>query len=505
MDQISIIRDLFRMVMRRFFLFCLIAGLGSLGAVWYALSLSQVFEAAAVVQIQRPQIATDRGDPGTMQTTAQRIQQIEQQLSSRDNLLEVANKYGLFEAADITTAERIHLMRLAFRLESVPGMRLPNGLAGEPSALIITTRLAEAEQSALVANEFVSRLMERNLRDRETRTAETLAFFRREEERLAQQIADLDTQLLEFKYANANSLPEGLEFKRDEIVRLDEDAREISRQLLALDRQVAILEQGDIGPLGDTGAPDPVSLEISRLKIDLSRLLATAPGHFNIPRLRNEIAALEENETALSQQRTDSQRVLIEDEVALLNEQIASIADRRARLDEQIQTTPGVEQELAAFARRREQLQQQLDAAIQGRAEAEVEQRLEANRQAERFEVLESALVPDHPVEPSRKKIVLAGSIASIALAFGVIFLLELANPVIRSTSRFQRALGTVPTIALPHVATIWETRRRRLGRGVALLFVIVGIPASLMLIDQKVLSFEEMAEVVDTWDLPIF
>ena len=273
--------------------------------------------------------------------------------------------------------------------------------------------------------------------------------------------------------------------------------------MLELSRESASLEGSGSVLRGASGAIDPISLELGRLRIELSRMSVASPNHPDIPRLRREIAALEESEQEGISRMAAGQRVLITDETDLLSEQLALITERRTELSTLIRDTPGVELQLAGYTRQRDQLQRQLDAAIQGRAEAEVAQRLQSNRQTERFEVLESALVPEYPVEPSRTKIVLAGVVASMALGAGLIFLLDMLNPRIRSRARFRRTFGTAPTIALPHVSTMWETRRRRMIRGLALVLVIVAVPLALALVDQHVMSFEEMAEAFGDLSLP--
>ena len=503
--DLQIIRDLLRMLMRRFFVFGIVALLGTVASVLYALSLDRVYEASAVVQIRGPQIDADTSGAGAAGSTAQRIQQIEQQLLSRDSLFEVADKYDLFRDAEMSAADRVNLMRQSVRLESIAGVQQGYGQPPEPSALIITLRLADAEKTALVANEFVTRLLERNLRARERQTAETLAFFRREETRLTRQISDLDDLIVEYKSENSGSLPEGLEFRRDELARLAEDHRDITRQRMALERESAMLEQIGSGlpGTGTLAATDPVTAELRRLQIELARRKAASPNHPEIPQLELQIAALSSDESETRRITTQRQRQLIGDEVKLLETQLGTIAERQADLIASIQASPAVELGLSRHMRDRELLQQQLAAAIGGRSEAEVTQRLEASRQSEQFEVLESALVPEYPVEPSRKKIVLAGTVASIGLAAGLVFLLDFLRPVIRSGSQFQRQFGKAPTIVLPYISTVWERRRRRLAMATALLLVVAGLPVSLFLIDRHVMSFEEMAEAVDNLPLP--
>ena len=489
-----------RLLVRRFSLFATIVLLGSAASVFYALSLERVFQAFAVVQIRSPQVSAETAGATQDVSTARRIQQIEQQLLSRDSLLEVADKYGLFVADDMSASDRVGLMRESVRLESVAGVPTGYGVPPQPSALVITVRLADAERTALVANEFVTRLLERNLRDRERRIAETLDFFRREESQLARQVAEIDGRILAYRAENASALPEGLEFRRDELARLGEDERDLSRQLIALER--GRLELGDMGGLA--GAPaDPVRAELQRLEIALARRRAISPNHPDIPFLEDQIAILASTDSAAQLQLAERRGQLIADETALLRAQIDRIAERQAELLAQIEASPGVELGLSTLMREREQLQQQLAAAIQSRSDAEVVRRLETSRQSEQFEVLESALVPEYPEAPSRRRIALAGMAASIVLALGAVMLLDRVRPVIRTGAQFRREFGIAPTVMLPYIATPWERRRRRLSSALAILMVVAGLPASLYLLDRHVVSLEEIAEAIDRLPLP--
>ena len=60
---------------------------------------------------------------------------------------------------------------------------------------------------------------------------------------------------------------------------------------------------------------------------------------------------------------------------------------------------------------------------------------LEDRQQMERFEVLETALVPEVPASSSRKKLAAMGAVASLIAGLVAGFVAELANPAIRSAA----------------------------------------------------------------------
>lgn len=136
---------------------------------------------------------------------------------------------------------------------------------------------------------------------------------------------------------------------------------------------------------------------------------------------------------------------------------------------------------LGALQRGYAELQDQYSDVARRRAEARTGEQLEANNQSERFEVVESALIPDEPVGPNRKKLVVFGSAASIGMALGLAMALELLNPALRSTAQMERQLNMRPVVAIPYVAVPGERRRRWLIRlaiaGAALGGLLLAMP----------------------------
>ena len=103
-------------------------------------------------------------------------------------------------------------------------------------------------------------------------------------------------------------------------------------------------------------------------------------------------------------------------------------------------------------------------------------QALEDRQQSDRFEVLETALVPEVPASQSRRKLAIMGGVASIIAGFALAFIVEMLNPVIRSADQMERMLGMQPVVAVPYVQSRGERRRRGLG----LLAMLVALGAAI-------------------------
>ncbi|MEM6498811.1 MAG: hypothetical protein AAF709_19090, partial [Pseudomonadota bacterium] len=185
------------------------------------------------------------------------------------------------------------------------------------------------------------------------------------------------------------------------------------------------------------------------------------------------------------------EEVFLDTQIQFVQDSRVGVEERMNALEISIQETPNIELRLSAMERKREELSQQLVVIARKRADAETGEKLEINRQAERFEVIENAIVPDFPVSPNRRKILLMGSVASIVLATALAFFIELMNPAIRSAQQLERKLDLRPVVSIPYIRTAGERRRRRAVFASILIVLGIGVPAALAAIDRYYLPLE--------------
>jgi uncharacterized protein involved in exopolysaccharide biosynthesis len=503
MDQAQAIGEVLRMLRRRLPLLALATAIGVAASIFYALGRPPLYETSAKILVEPQQITDELARSTVNLSAAERLQLIEQRLLARDSLVAVIERLGLFaDAPGLGMTDKVELMRAAVRIDSisVSGQNQGWGSSAGLFAFTITVRLGDAEQAAEVANEFVDSAIQQNLRVRAERARDTLAYFEEEEARVGASVAAVEAEIAAFKKANEDALPESLESRREELARLRESELEIERRTLDFQARHAELATAlEGGRALGTGALGPEETELRELELELAqkrRVLAAS--HPEIRRLQDRIAAVS---ALLGEPAADAAAGTLEDQrdamrreiaqlagqIELLQGQGAEIAARRAELDAEIRRTPEVELGLSALTRRLADLRDQLSDISRRRAEARTGEQLEATQQSERFQVVESALVPEYPVEPNRKKIVVLGSGASGGLALGLVFLLEMLNPVLRSSGQMERQLGIRPVVTIPYVAAPgerWRQRRRWIaGLGLA----AVALAAVLVLVDREV------------------
>ncbi|APG48205.1 GumC family protein [Phaeobacter porticola] len=422
MGPIRTLDDILDMLRRRASVIFWVILLGAMVSLWVAAKQQHSYESSAVLQITRPKIADELAKSTVDGSSARRLQLIEQRLMARGSVLEIIEKFGLYtDLPGLVPSEQVALLRESVSLTGVAAAREGFADDGTISVLTISALMPTPEQAQAVASEFANRTIELSQSSRIEQARETLTFFADKEAALSEEVATLENEVTAYRNANNVALPGGIEMRRDEISTLNTGLIEIEREQIELRRQA--------------------------------------------------------DQTASTQRQATAQRMLqvFEEKLATLEAQRELLLNRRRALELSLQTTPEVERQLGAYERKMDQLQSELEVISQRRTEAEVGFRLESSRQSERLTVIEPAPLPDYPVTGARKKKALMGGVASLGLALGIAFLLELRRPVLRSVAQMERETGLTPVVAIPYL----DTKPKRRGVFARLVTAFTRRPAS--------------------------
>jgi len=423
MGPIQNLHELISWLSRRWQVIVVITALGAVAGLVMAMQTERVYSASAVIQVINPVVAVGEAATGvTPPDVTRRIQIIEQRLMSREGLLDLAARFGLFDGMAISPSEQVAMMRESFSISAIAAAQQGFSRDGSLSALIVSASSDDPQLAAAIANDLADAVVRESVSDRQSDAQQALDFFSAEETRLEVSIADLEGQIAAYRSEHEASLTAAVAIQRAERGRLADDLLQIQQDISAR---------------------------------------------------RNELAG----------QDGTSQRVVTRRRVTQLNDEIAQLAQQaeviNARIGEiqaVLQAAPAIEQQLIALNRRMEQLQTQQTAAAERRREAELSSRIEVDQQSERFELLERALVPDYPISTSRKKVALMGLIAGIGLGLFVAYAMEWLKPVMRTAGRVERDLQLRPVISIPYTMPAQERRRRHLIWGAGLAFLFVGV-----------------------------
>ncbi|SET42794.1 GumC family protein [Oceanicella actignis] len=494
----------------------------TLFAVWVAVALvgvgvayvlPPVYESRALILVETQRISPDLVRSTVSSPAGERIALIRQRLLTRETMLELAERHRLFpEGADISPTRKVEAMRRAIVLEQAPLGNNPGWNPGAAGATAFTVAFtaAEAETAAAVVNDLVTRILAQNTRLRRDRAETTSAFFAQEAQRLADELARQEAAIIAFMREHEDSLPDSLDYRRDQLDLLQERAAGLELRRLELEQERSSLTF----ILDSVESPAQSALErgleaARRALMERSAVLSSQ--HPEIRSLRSRVQAFEAAVAAERAARAQAPAgtdaappppaaVEARRRLAFIDAQIAHIGNRlteleaqRAALERTILATPNVEIALNALRRQYEETESRYRDARAKLAEAQAGEQLEFQQQGERMEVIEPPVVPEWPIRPNRLKMAVASVAAGLAAGLGLIVLLELLSGVVRRSDDLER-IGRRPVAVLPYVTTTNERRRVWAVRLLAAAAVFGGGAAALWAIDAHVMPLELLA-----------
>lgn len=423
MDQIRTVGEFIGVIRRRFFLMALIVALGTLSAIYYALNQPSLYETHAALQIESASVASQGTGPAvTTNGAAHRLTLIEQRLMARDSLVRIVDKLQLFTDGPLMPLNE----KVNALRASVQIVQIKDGAqAWQPNITPSGMLISVTFGDPVLAASIANEFLGSVLEENR----------KRKEERSEGALA----------------------FFSSEEVRL-------GKEILTVEEEIAGFKSAnsDALPSGIASQRDQLGT-LRETELDIEREIIAASS--NTARQRQSVVDLQ---------------------VARLEEQKTLIQQRIDRIEGVISAAPEVERALGSLNRRLRQLQDQYSVITTGRAEAEMGQLLETADQSERFVVLETALVPEYPVSPSRKKIAMLGLIGSGFLACLFALGLEMMNPAIRTSAQLERQLGLQPVVSIPYVSSTWEQRRRKFAWIAGLAAAALSLPLILRTVIEK-------------------
>lgn len=437
-------------------------------AVVTAYLLPPVYSSSAKILVEAPQIPIELARSTVPVGAIEQLQIIQQQITSRTNLLDLASSLGAQGNGNAigNSEDIVRDLRSRIGFEQLPlDLRSP----GKGGAMIfsVSFRAATPEMAAKTANQIASMILARNQQQRTNRAGDTLRFFDAEVARLGAELSRAESEIMRFKTDNRDSLPESLDFLRMQQVGLQNSLASLERDEFELRNQRNSLVAGFAGGVQANGAvaATPEQQALASLNKAMTEQLAifseTSP---NIQVLRNRIGSFErdllkaippgdqEARGATSQRPLGLTMQLseIDKRLAAIIEEKRQSAARMGEFTRSIAATPASEIVLTSMERNRQNLQLQYNTAIGRRADASMGEQIEMRADGGQFSLLEAAVVPDRRISPKRTQIVGIGAALGIAFGLAFVVLLELLNDKVRRPADLTRLLQYEPFAVIP-------------------------------------------------------
>ncbi len=174
-----------------------------------------------------------------------------------------------------------------------------------------------------------------------------------------------------------------------------------------------------------------------------------------------------------------------------IQSQTAAMESKLQDLQARVLQTPAIESEYAS-------LEQQYEASVKRyqdfkdkEADAQVAQSMEQQSKSETFSVIEAPQLPDLPVKPNRKLLLLVGVVLSGLLAGSAMLGLEMLDSRIYDARGLQLAFGQVPLATVPYISSRQEVVKRRVRVGAFVLGGVVIVAAGLVFVNATVIPLD--------------
>jgi len=272
--------------------------------------LPPIYKSTTTILIEGQQIPSDLVRSTVPTVVEEAIQTITQQIMSRSKLLEIINRFDLYNdlRAKETTEEIIERMRKDINLEMISADVIDQR-TGRPSVATIAFSLSyewkDPHKVQKVANTLASLYLEQNLKDREEKARTTSTFIEAELNMLKESINQLETKIAGFKEKHFQALPEMAQLNLQMVQRLERELENIEQQIknvrerkIYLEGQLAGIDPDLPGIQGPGGRTADAKQRLKYLHTEYTALKASlTEKHPDVIKMKREIASLENEVT----------------------------------------------------------------------------------------------------------------------------------------------------------------------------------------------------------------
>ena len=495
-------------------------------SVVVAFMWQDTYVSSAVMRITPPQISERLVSTVVNMQMTQRLQQMQQQITSRGSLSELIQRPSLDlyrkERAKLPLEDIIQDMRSrAIRIQMVD-VAAP-GQGRVTSAFTISFSYPDRFKAQAVVRELVSKFMEENNAVLRQQTDTTSLFINDNLKAAKDKMDALEAQISQFRSQNLNRLPEQfganvaqlgslnmqLGNTNEAVSRLEQQKMQLETQLGNATTQMnyyqsMIEEQVTVGGASGQAVRNAKLDQLNQRIMDAQANLASAkelytPNHPQLKKIQAQLASLEKQfedeqkkdlelqaqaaavpSTPQIQRKTNATAVrMVQDFQSQINtfktdiantnlsigekiKQVQGLNAAIARLNAQIESSPALEQQWAALSRDYQMAKQTYEENHRKQELTDTAKSLEDRKAGENLEMLDPPSDPIAPSEPNRLQIAAMGT--GIGLLVGVVLAgaREMKNTSLKNL-KDVRAYTNLPVLSsIPLLENALLIRRKR-------------------------------------------
>ncbi len=277
--------------------------------------LPAVYQSSAVILVEGQEVPQELIQTTVTGYVEERLKTLSQRVLSRANLMELVERYGLYqEYKETMPAEQIlEMMRSDIHVENIQAEAVTSS-GREITATIAFTLSYEGKNPQKVlqtTNALVSLFLEGNLQQREEKAQTTYSFLEKQLEDLRDDVKASEAKIAAFKEEHFRSLPELMELNLQSLDRVQKDIdvrQEMIKTLMDrkvyLQGQLATIEPSKYAFSSDGSRIMTPEEELKSLRSQYLTLKSThSEKHPDVIKLKNQIEMLESELSGLSQAR----------------------------------------------------------------------------------------------------------------------------------------------------------------------------------------------------------
>lgn len=412
----------------------------------------------------------------------QRIDKIEAKVLSKQNLININEKYNLYpglkEPKKVALALRENI-KIVHDKKSADGTQWGNKVT---AGMKVTAVFSDPDNAYKIANEIIEQLLNENAKDRSSRATETTSFLTTELNEIKGKLEVVENKVAAYKRKHTDSLPEHLDMHMGMLEQLRKTSDNLDRDYKATQEEVRYLdvEYTTLSASATRAEGTSHLVVVSRLdkaKAELERsLVVYKDTHPTVRALKRKVDLLEKTDKSVVTVKPKSAASLVS-EIALtkikskmeaakarlisIRSEQRSINTEMTKTRSQVSKIPEVERGLATLLRDYVNEKQKYDDVKSKQVNAKIAEKLESENKAERFTLVKSPVIPEYRTSPQRTKMVAIGSLVALAAGIALAAILEFLDKRIRGLARITSVINMKPIAVIPFIDTHEEIHKR--------------------------------------------
>jgi len=438
--------------------------------------LPSQYEATTTILVDPQQVPEKYVSAAVNSDPSQRLNTLTQQILSRTRLQDIMRKFKLYSDSKgkVSEEELVQVMRDHIHIQ------VKQGSGAQLSTFTISFESPIPNVAADVANELASSFIRWNIDSREQQVEGTQAFLSSELQDAKRNLEDQENRLRLFKMSHLGETPDQtaanlqalatlraamqanldsynrLEQEKLLLTRLPESAAPVGVPAVSLSKRSRVeaekrQAESDLERLRQSYSeryPDVVRLKhrLEELTAELQSLPPDPTG--------DEDHAPEVSSTSVRLEIIDKEEKRLKGEQTKLQSQMSAY---QAKLD----ATPLREQQLVELTRNYDVSKQHYQTLLDKSFNIEMAASLEEKQKAERFTVLDAAQVPEKPVKPKRKALLLLAGLFSLAFPCTLVIGREMLMARISTEAELKAMVpkGARIIALIPRIETVADRR----------------------------------------------